>query len=47
MSCSVEMLLIVNEQLQRAGLRLAAVLKAVLGSPDLARAKRLDGDESD
>ena len=47
MSYSAEMLPIVNEQLQRAGFRLAAVLKAALGFPDLARSKSLDGDKSE
>jgi S1/P1 Nuclease len=46
-SYEAEMLPIVNEQLWRAGVRLAAMLEAALGFPDLAGAKRLDGDESD
>jgi hypothetical protein len=47
MSYDAEMLPIVNEQLQRAGVRLAAVLNAALGFSDLAGPKRLDGDKTD
>jgi hypothetical protein len=46
-SYDAEMLPIVNERLQRAGVRLAAALNAALGFPDLAGSKRRDDDKSD
>jgi hypothetical protein len=46
-SYEAEMLPIVNQQLQRAGVRLAAVLNAALGFPDVAGSKKVDSEKND